>query len=188
MTTKPPRIAPLEPSEYTDEMRELVALPRKGFESAKTPDFLATLLRHSGLYRRYAPFAGKLLITGKLPARDREFAILRISWLCQAEFEWGEHVNIAKTVGLTSADIARIMAGPADPGLSDHERAILKAVDEWNAEAMVSDATWAALVQTYDDKLMLELLMLIGAYRMIVTMQNALRIRLHEGNLGLKAR
>ena len=163
MTTKPPRIAPLEPSEYTDEMRELVALPRKGFESAKTPDFLATLLRHSGLYRR-------------------------ISWLCQAEFEWGEHVNIAKTVGLTSADIARIMAGPADPGLSDHERAILKAVDEWNAEAMVSDATWAALVQTYDDKLMLELLMLIGAYRMIVTMQNALRIRLHEGNLGLKAR
>ena len=185
----PQRIAPLAPADFSDEARELLSMPLKGFESAETPHFLATLVRHPGLYRRYAPFAGKLLVNGKLPPRDREYVILRVSWLCQADLEWGTHVALAKeNVGLSSTEIARIMAGPADPGHSEHERTLLQAVDEWQATAMISDATWAGLAKTYNDMQLLELPMLIGAYRMIVSWQNVLRIQRQGNNQGLAAR
>jgi 4-carboxymuconolactone decarboxylase len=51
---------------------------------APTANIFATLVRHPGLFRRWLPFGGKLL-SGKLPARDRELLSLRTGWLCQFE-------------------------------------------------------------------------------------------------------
>ena len=65
---------------------------------------------------------------------------------------------------------------------------LLTAVDEPKRDAMISDATWAALAQTLDDKQLIELPIVIGQYRTVAYYQNSLRLRLHEGNAGLKAR
>lgn len=190
MTHDPPRIAPLEEAALTEEMRALLALPLDGHrkDDDAVPEFLATLVRHPGLYRRYAPFAGKLLIGGKLPARDRELAILRNAWLCQADFEWGEHVEIARQLGMTRGEIERITRGSGEPDWSADERAVLQAAEELHADGCIGEATWSALARRYDEKQLIELPMLIGAYRMIAWVQKSLRIRLREGNAGLAAR
>src|SRR5579862_3836002 len=93
-----PRILPLTEQELSDDARSLLALPLKGHQDGAVSPFLLTVVRHAGLYRRYAPFAGKLLVGGKLPARDRELAILRCGWLCKGAYEWGEHVKIARSI------------------------------------------------------------------------------------------
>jgi 4-carboxymuconolactone decarboxylase len=183
-----PRIQPLAEADFSDEARELLALPLKGIDLPEVSGFLATIVRHPGLYRRYAPFAGKLLVAGKLPARDRELAILRNAWLCKAGFEWGEHVEIAHKAGLSSAEIDGVTRGSGEAHWNPHERAVIKAVEELHAHGTISDATWHMLAQRYDDLQLIELPMLIGAYQMIAYVQNSLQVKLREGNAGLQAR
>ena len=188
MNTDTPRITPLDPSQWTDEMRELMQLPGHGFVSEKVSGYLATLLRHPGLYRRYAGFAGKLLMKGKLPARARELAILRIGWLCKAPYDWGEHVPIAKKCGITAAEIEQVIEGPGHAAWDTHDRTVVRTADELHSASNVSDATWQELSRHFDDKQLIELLMVIGAYQMISGVQNALRVELPPGNAGLATR
>lgn len=183
-----PRIAPLADAEFSAEARELLALPLKGIDLPEVSGFLATIVRHPGLYRRYAAFAGKLLVAGKLPARDRELAILRNAWLCHAAFEWGEHVEIAHQAGLSSAEIDGVTRGSGEAHWNVHDRAVIKAVEELHAHGTIGDATWAVLAQSYDDKQLIELPMLIGAYQMIAWVQNSLQVKRRAGNAGLAAR
>ena len=188
MTGGTPRITPLTEQELSDDARELLALPLKGHQLNAVSPFLLTLVRHAGLYRRYAPFAGKLLVGGKLPARDRELAILRGAWLCSGAYEWGEHVRLARAAGIGAAEIENVIVGPTAPAWSDHERAVLTAVDELRQGGHIGDETWNVLARQYDDLQLIELPMLIGAYQMIAYVQNSLRTSLPAGSAGLDAR
>ena len=71
---------------------------------------------------------------------------------------------------------------------TSHAQAILRAAEELFADAMISDETWATLSKRLDDRQLIELPILIGQYQAVAYYQNSLRLRLHNGNLGLKAR
>jgi alkylhydroperoxidase family enzyme len=108
--------------------------------------------------------------------------------LCQAPYEWGEHVLVGKRFGLTSDDIQHAIDGPDATGMDEHESAILRAVDELHSDAMISDATWNTLAKRLDERQLIELPIIVGQYQSVAYYQNSLRLRLHTGNLGLKAR
>jgi len=154
----------------------------------RLPEIVLTMLRHAKLFALHTDVGLQLLARGALSFRDREFAVLRIAWLCQAPYEWGEHVLVGKRFGLGSEDIARVIEGPEAAGLAEHERALLRAVDELKADAMISDATWRVLAQRLDERQLIELPIIVGQYQSVAYYQNSLRLRLHTGNLGLKAR
>ncbi len=155
---------------------------------SQLPEIVRTMLRHAELFAVHTDVGLHLLAKGALSLHDREFAVLRIAWLCQAPYEWGEHVLVAKRFGLTSADIARIVEGPDADGLDEHESAILRAVDELHADSMISDATWTTLAKRFDERQLIELPIVVGQYQTVAYYQNSLRLRLHTGNEGLKAR
>ncbi len=182
------RIVPLSEEELSDDAREMLALPLKGHGKSESSPFLLTLVRHPGLYRRYAPFAGKLLVAGKLPARDRELAILRGAWLCRGAYEWGEHVRLAHEAGISALDIENVIKGSAEKAWSTHDGAVLKATEELHENGHISDATWQVLATRYDELQLIELPMLVGAYQMIAYVQNSLRTTLPAGSAGLDAR
>jgi alkylhydroperoxidase family enzyme len=152
------------------------------------PEIVRTMLRHPELFARQTDVGLQLLGQGALSPRDRELAILRIGWLCQAPYEWGEHVLIAKKLGISSAEIESITEGAQAAGWSEHELAILRATEELYQDAFISDATWATLSKRLDDRQLIELPIVIGQYQTVAYYQNSLRLRLHSGNLGLKAR
>ena len=211
-----PRIQPLGVDELTDELLQIIvrmsrinaAIKSRDQESltemiaqqtasespvdsdklANLPEIVRTMLRHPDLFALQADVGIQLLGKGALTARDRELAILRMGWLCEAPYEWGEHVMVAKKVGITSEEIERITRGSGAPGWSEHEQAILRAVEELYEDAMISDATWATLSKRLDERQLIELPILIGQYQAVAYYQNSLRLRLHSGNLGLKAR
>src|SRR5215813_10852378 len=91
----------------------------------KPLNIFATLAHHPGLMKRWLVFGTHVLAKSTLPARDRELAILRIGWLCRAEYEWGQHVQIARGVGIADDEIERVAAGPDAPGWSAGEAALL---------------------------------------------------------------
>jgi 4-carboxymuconolactone decarboxylase len=179
MTPRPttPRLAPLREDECTEAQREVLA-------DVGGPDALnifATLARYPRLFRRWSPFAGKLLRGGRLADRDRELVILRTALLTEAGYEWGQHVAIGRTAGLSDDEIGQIAIGPQAPGWSDEDRSLLTAVDELIGDRCVTDGTWAQLASRYDEEELIEITMLAGSYAMLAGTLNSLGVQL-EGD------
>ena len=180
VTNRPqsPRIPPLAPDEQDDQTRELLAgAAAPGIPAA---NIFATLVRHPGLFRKWMPFGGKLL-TGKLPARDRELLILRTGWRCQSEYEWGQHVLIGRASGLTDEEIERLKDGPDAAGWDPFDAALVRAADELHDDACITDETWAALAARYDDKQMTEVPMVVGQYHLVSYTLNSLGVQRESG-------
>jgi len=155
---------------------------------ANLPEIVRTMLRHPDLFAKQVDIGIQLLVQGRLSPRIRELAILRMGWLCQAPYQWGEHVLVSRKLGITSDEIERITLGPEASGWNELEQAILKATDELYKDAMIGDATWAVLAKHLDDQQLIELPIVVGQYQTVAYYQNSLRLRLHDGNSGLKAR
>ena len=86
-------------------------------------------------------------------------------------------MDIGKAFGVTPEEIERVIEGSSAAGWSEHEAALLRAVEEMIADHCMSDATWDTLARTYDEKQMLELPMLVGSYLMTALQQNSLKIQ-----------
>lgn len=181
-----PRIPPLPPQEQDEQARELLSDVRiNGAPDAPTANIFSTLVRHPGLFRRWLPFAGKLL-AGRLPARERELLILRTGWLCQAEYEWAQHVIIGRAAGLSDEEIDRIKAGPDAGGWDPFEATLLRAADELHAKARMDEATWSELADHYDEQQLIEVPMVVGHYHMVAFTLNSLGVPLEEGVEGFE--
>jgi 4-carboxymuconolactone decarboxylase len=177
-----PRIPPLGPGEGDAQAQELLASVSAG----QAANIFATLVRHPGLFRRWAPFGGKLL-AGKLPPRDRELLILRTGWNCRAEYEWGQHVVIGRQAGLSDDEIVRVTAGPDADGWSPFEQALLNAADELHAGSVITDGTWAALADRYDERQLIEVCMVVGHYHLVAFTLNSLGVEREPGVTGFPA-
>lgn len=178
MKLEQPRINPIPDSEWDDETRELLEnLKRDG----RVYNIFATLAHHPQLMRRWLVFGGHILGKSTLPARDRELAILRMGWLCRAEYEWGHHVAIGKQVGLTDEDISRVAKGREAVGLDRFEATILRAVDELHCNTFISDETWNALTSRYNTQQVLDLIFTAGQYTLVSMVLNSVGVQLEEG-------
>lgn len=151
------------------------------------PEVIGTMLRHPELLTKHTELGILLATSANLPPRDRELAILRIAWLCKAPYEFGEHVIIARIQGFDGADIAGLKVGSGDPHWTEHEAAVLGAVEDLFTNAVISDRNWVTLAQRYGARQLIELPILIGHYQQLSYLFNSLRLRLHEGNARLLA-
>lgn len=177
---KGPRYAPLTLDEVSPEGHEQVNAMRTAFnipDDRPFPDVSLITLRHPGMFRAQMVLGLEIAAKGTIPPRERELAILRIAQLARAPFEWCEHVDIGKAFGVTPEEIERVIEGSSAPGWTEHEAALLRAVEEMIADHCMSDATWDTLAKTYDEKQMLELPMLVGSYLMTALQQNSLKIQ-----------
>ena len=175
-----PRYAPLTLDEVSPEGHEQVNAMRTAFnipDDRPFPDVSLITLRHPGMFRAQMVLGLEIAAKGTIPPRERELAILRIAQLARAPFEWCEHVDIGKAFGVTPEEIERVIEGSSAPGWTEHEAALLRAVEEMIADHCMSDATWGTLAKTYDEKQMLELPMLVGSYLMTALQQNSLKIQ-----------
>ena len=171
------RLEPLDEADLTTEQRTLLEGIGGVASEAGAANIFKTLVRHPGLFRRWLPFGGKLL-AGKLPARDREVLILRTAINCRAPYEWAQHVRIGRAVGLTDAEIELIEEGPAawdGPGAL-----LLRAADELHATSTLSDPTWTALAEVYDEQQLIEVPMVVGHYHLVAFTLNALGVQVES--------
>lgn len=176
-----PRIRPLRETEWTDETRELLESLRR---DGHVYNIFATLARHPQLLKRWLVFAGHVLNKSTLPEREREIAILRMGWLCSAEYEFGHHVAIGKQAGLSDDDIKRITEGPDAAGLDPFEATLIRAVDELHSNTFIGDQTWKALAEGYSTEQLLDFLFAAGQYKLVSMVLNSVGVQLEEGFAG----
>ncbi|MBL1095975.1 carboxymuconolactone decarboxylase family protein [Streptomyces coffeae] len=168
-----PRMAPAP----AEQVRALLGMPAAVQSDPDGPlshmvgqpviNILGVLGNHPALLSGVNPMLSALG-QGKLTLRDRELMVLRVGYVLQSHYEWAHHVAIGSKAGLTEEEIARVPAGPDAPGWSEHDAALLRAVDELRGpEARLSDRTWQQLSSAYDAQQMLEVLAIVGAYSML---------------------
>ena len=121
-----------------------------------------------------------------MPARERELLILRTGWRCQSVYEWGQHVLIGRRAGLTDEDIARLKDGPDAPGWDPFDAALVRAADELHDDGCITDATWAALRERYDDAQLIEVPMVVGQYHLVSFTLNSLGVQREPGVPGFE--
>jgi alkylhydroperoxidase family enzyme len=184
MTSEPdaPRIPPLA-DQLDDQTRELLAAVAGG---PKAQNIFTTLVRHPGLFRKWIPFAGKLL-AGKLPARDRELLILRTGYRCRSDYEWGQHVVIGLASGVDEEELPRIQEGADADGWSERDAALLRAADELHDDSCISDETWDLLATIYDEKQLIEIPMVVGHYHLVAFTLRSLGVQREPGVPGFDA-
>jgi len=180
-------VARLEPVEDpTPEQAELLE-PYRTFSGGEPFNIFRTLAHHPKLFKRSMVLATGLLVKGALPPRIREIAILRVAWRSGSVYEWGQHVRIGLDSGLTQEEIDRLATDAADAGWSDAERLTVTVADELCLTVDLTDATWDAAVETWGEQDLMELIFLVGNYRMLAGFLNAARVELDDGLGGFPA-
>jgi 4-carboxymuconolactone decarboxylase len=176
MIKRQQRIPMLDLSQLSGEDAETAGKHRV---NGRDLNLFKILMHHPTLVRRWTVFAGHILRKQTLPARERELLILRIGWLNQAEYEWAQHVEIAKREGITEAEIERVQAGPTG-GWGADDAVLLQAVDDLYERSVVSDATWTALAKKYSTEQMIDLVFTIGQYNLVSWALNSFGVPLDD--------
>jgi alkylhydroperoxidase family enzyme len=161
--TPPVRLPPLPADEWDDAVDDAlsVMLPKERRNPENASNILGTFVRHPGLTKEFLKFNVHLLFRSTLPARERELAILRVAHRTDSEYEWVQHVRMGKNEGLTDSDIAALQRGEA---AEVFDRAILAGVDELMNTYELSDATWAALGERFDERQRMDFVFTVGCY------------------------
>ena len=167
-----PRLTPIPVEEWSDDAREALHthMPRaaKQFlsgdpDAPRVPNVLAVMIHHPQLAGPWLTYNGVLLNTPTLDARLRELMILRVGWRTRSEYEWVQHVRLGRGLGITDDEIDTI----ADNGThawAPLEADLLDATNELIDDYRVSDATWTRLAAQLDERQLVEMVFVVGAY------------------------
>lgn len=136
------------------------------------------MARHSTLFWTWLPFSGVLLYWGKLSRQDAEVVILRVGHLRECEYELQQHRRLARSRGVDERLQAKIFDGPDADGLTDRQRALITATDEFVLDRTVSPETWATLSVHLTRKQLIEFCFLAGQYDTLAATMNTLKLPL----------
>jgi 4-carboxymuconolactone decarboxylase len=176
-----PRVPPQPPDEWAEEVRPILTAELADRSRLGDLNIFTTLARHPELFKVWMPFAGHLLLAGKLPFADRELLILRTGHNCRSPYEWGQHVRIALNGGIERDVVDRVASGPEAPGWDERQALLLRAADELHADARISDSTWSDLERHLDEQQLIELPVLVGQYHLVAFALNSLVVQPEPG-------
>jgi alkylhydroperoxidase family enzyme len=174
-----PRIAPITPEECDEQTTEMLNALGAGMSSAL--NIFTTLAHHPRLLKKWSEFGGILLYRGELDPRLREIVILRTGWLCQSDYEFGQHRVIGLRSGMTEKEVDATTLDPDAAGWGDDERLLIRATDELHENQKISDATWAELAKKYTKAQLIELVFVVGQYHLVSMALNSLGVQRDEG-------
>jgi alkylhydroperoxidase family enzyme len=185
-----PRIPPLPATEWGDDESRAIAgafgeAAVEGFRTGERPcpNVITTLARHPTLSGAWLQYNNVLFRDLALAPRLRELAILRVAARTGAEYEWAQHVRLAQRLGVTDDEVDAAGSGaPFDWSLV--EAAALDATDELVSDHVVADATWSRLAAHLDDRQLMELVMVIGAYTCLAMAFNSFGLQLDADLIG----
>jgi AhpD family alkylhydroperoxidase len=135
-----------------------------------------TLVRLPELMRRTNALGGYFFVAGQLPLRVRELVILRTAGRAKCAYEASQHRWLGAEAGLTAEETNAALDPSIPHGWSDAESRLLDFVDELLASDVVSPDSWNLLESDFSETERLELLVLVGYYRMLAGVLNTLGV------------
>jgi alkylhydroperoxidase family enzyme len=172
-----PRIPPLPAGEWNDFLQRLLEASPGGRE--RPLNIFTTLARSPDVFRRWIGF-GASLLQGTIGDRERELVILRVAYLTESEYEWAQHVPMARAAGVTEAEVEALLMARERYEWPHADDVLLRVADELDFLGFLEDETWDGAHAVLGDAGMIELLMLVGQYQMVAMILRTLRIQLED--------
>ncbi|WP_189034582.1 carboxymuconolactone decarboxylase family protein [Nocardia rhizosphaerihabitans] len=180
-----PRLAPLPVHEWDEQTRAMLRGHVKTADrylsgapgAPAMPGILGVLAHHTELAGAWLAYNGLLLDRPLLDPRDRELVILRVAWRSRSDYEWAQHVRIAKGLGVTDEQVEAVRRGPQAPVWSLMQRSLMAMTDQLLDQHRVDDTTWAQLERHFDKRQLLELLFVAGSYLCLAMVLNSVALQ-----------
>jgi AhpD family alkylhydroperoxidase len=166
----PPRIPLPTDEDLKPEVREILAnLPP-----------LNVFRMIAGAPRAVRPFLqlGGAVLSGALDARRREVAVLRVAHATAAPYEWAQHEQLARNVGVSDAEIEAIGKEEPVTTLDAECNLICRVADEVSRDVRLSDEALEQIVDRYGPREAAELILLVSYYNMVSRFLKSTRVQL----------
>jgi alkylhydroperoxidase family enzyme len=166
------RIEPIDPATASEPVREAL-------DNLPPLNIFRTLAHAETVLRPFLRFGGAVLGRMELDPVVRELAILAVAKEADAEYEWIQHVAIAKAVGASDVQIDAIETGAID-SLDDVQRAAIELAAAVVRSPHVSDELFESVRAQFSDRQIVELLLAIGEYLMLARVMTVLQVDLDD--------
>ena len=134
---------------------------------------------HAGLVAAWTEFAQAIRADSRTPRALRELMILRSGQVQRSEYEWAQHLRMARKAGVREAQIDALADWRASQEFDARERAALGLLEAVTAGKM-DDATWEAAALEFSKDELVELVMTSAFYCMVARMIDALRVEMDD--------
>ncbi len=156
-------------------------------EAYKTPAGKATFFRLMAnaptAYAAFRPFTQAVFAKLALAPVDRELVVLLAMDLEQGEYEWAQHVLIARSMGITNAQMEAIRRRAFDEeGLTAKQAALLAFAQQVVENVRVDDATFEAAARHYSHRELVETIFTIGSYMLLARISEVAQLPLDDLN------
>ena len=136
------------------------------------------LLQNPAVTAAQSHLAGALMGSKTLNPRLRELVILRTGWRTKSEYEFCQHVGIARQLHMSDEEILGVRDPANCKAFSEVDRAVIAMADELNDNAEVSVKTWSVLERFFSPAELVELILVSGFWRMMAGFLKTARIPL----------
>lgn len=113
----------------------------------------------------YSKLGTALLFKGKLDPVLREIVILRIGQLCGSDYEWHQHVSVARAVGMDAATLDAVTRQDF-AALTVAQQLAVRFAEEIKRDSAASAATFDAAREHFSPEQLVELCLVAGYYIM----------------------
>src|SRR5262245_60280633 len=141
------------------------------------PNLYRALANHPTVIAAWAEFARALRHGTRPPRALRELVILRGAQLMRSEYEWAQHLAMARKAGVREAQIHALAGWRSSGEFSAREKAAL-AIAEAVTQGSVSDAVYAEVSREFNHAEFVELATVASFYAMVGRMLDAMRVEL----------
>ena len=152
---------------------------RKRLEAlwGEPPNLYKGLGNHPKLVSAWTEFSKTLRYDTRTPRTLRELVILRGAQLMRSEYEWAQHLLMARKAGVREAQIAALSQWRGSAEFDEREKAALL-LAEAVTEGRVTDEVYQAVTKHFDHHDYVELAIVAAFYAMVGRMLDAMGIQL----------
>jgi AhpD family alkylhydroperoxidase len=141
------------------------------------PNLYKALANHPQVIGAWNDFARTLRHESRTPRALRELLILRGAQLMRSDYEWAQHLKMARKAGVREAQIAALAAWKSSAEFDAQEKAAL-GLAEAVTQGRVSDEVYAEAMRHFDHHDYVELSVTAAFYAMVGRMLDAMGVQL----------
>jgi alkylhydroperoxidase family enzyme len=149
------------------------------------PNLYRALANHPPLVAIWTEFSKVLRYDTRTPRALRELVILRGAQLIASEYEWAQHLPMARKAGVREAQIAALPAWRTSAEFDAREKAAL-ALGEAVSACRVTDDVYAQAMRHFDHGEYVEIALVAAFYAMVGRMLDAMGVPLEPELAGYR--
>ena len=162
--------------EFADLVRQI-----RGARRGRLINIYKLLLHSPALAEAWFALNNAVRWHTQLDGRLRELIIIRVAVVCDAAYILRQHIpKLAIVEGVTAAECEALRDWRSSTAFSERERAALAYADAVTTRVESSAEEFAAVRAFFDERQIVELTVLIGAYNMHARVLNAVELDLEQ--------